>query len=119
MKVVVLWSDALLFLLLALVFAGGWWSRRQAHLRDAWQKVGASGTAMAAATVLAAFLVIGVLDSLHYRERLPDTGKGPGGLLERGALGARRAAAAAEVAHREDLLGAAGDAPVRQGIAGR
>jgi peptide/nickel transport system permease protein len=78
MKVVVLWSDALLFLLLALVVAGGWWSRRQAHLRDAWQKVGASATAMAAATVLAAFLVIGVLDSLHYRERLPAVGNEAG-----------------------------------------
>ncbi len=76
MKLVVLWSDALLFLLLALVVAGGVWSRRQVHLRDAWQKVGASGTAMVAATVLAAFLVVGVLDSLHYRERLPDVGKG-------------------------------------------
>ncbi|MDP2793829.1 MAG: ABC transporter permease [Sulfurisoma sp.] len=78
MKPVLLWSDALLFLLLALVFAGGWWSRRQAHLRDAWQKVGAGGTAMAAATVLAAFLVVGVLDSVHYRERLPDAGNEPG-----------------------------------------
>lgn len=77
MKPVILWSDALLFLLLALVFAGGWWSRRQAHLRDAWRKVGASGTAMAATTVLAAFLLVGVLDSLHYRERLPDVGGVP------------------------------------------
>jgi peptide/nickel transport system permease protein len=76
MKPVLLWSDALLFLLLALIVAGSWWSRRQEHLKEAWRKVGASGTAMAAATVLAAFLVIGVLDSLHYRERLPDAGKG-------------------------------------------
>ena len=71
MKLVILWSDALLFLLLALVFAGGWWSRQQAHLRDAWRKVGADGTAMAAGTVLAAFLLVGVLDSLHYRMALP------------------------------------------------
>jgi len=75
MKAVILWSDALLFLLLALVLIGGWWSRRQDHLRDAWRKVGADNTAMAAATVLAAFLVVGVLDSLHYRERLPDSAK--------------------------------------------
>ncbi|MBU0753265.1 MAG: ABC transporter permease [Gammaproteobacteria bacterium] len=79
MKVVILWSDALLFLLLALVFIGGWWSRRQAHLRDAWRKVGASATAMAATTVLATFLLVGVLDSLHYRERLPDVGGVPAG----------------------------------------
>jgi peptide/nickel transport system permease protein len=78
MKPVLLWSDALLFLLLALVFAGAWWSRRQAHLKDAWRKVGASGTAMAAATVLAAFIVVGVLDSLHFRERLPAVGNEAG-----------------------------------------
>jgi peptide/nickel transport system permease protein len=74
MKVVVLWSDALLFLLLALVVAGGWWSRKQDHLREAWRKVGADATAMAAATVLAAFVVVGVLDSLHYRPALPAKG---------------------------------------------
>jgi peptide/nickel transport system permease protein len=78
MKPVLLWSDALLFLLLGLIVAGAWWSRRQEHLKDAWRKVGASGTAMAAATVLAAFLVIGVLDSLHYRERLPAVGNESG-----------------------------------------
>jgi len=77
MKVVVLWSDALLFLLLALVVAGGWWSRRQDHLREAWRKVGASTTAMSAATVLAAFVAVGVLDSLHYRPALPAKGDGP------------------------------------------
>jgi peptide/nickel transport system permease protein len=33
---------------------------------------------MAAATVLAAFVVVGVLDSLHYRERLPDAGNAAG-----------------------------------------
>jgi peptide/nickel transport system permease protein len=62
MRPVLLWSDALLFLLLALVFAGAWWSRRQEHLKDAWRKVGASGVAMAAATVLTVFLVMWVLD---------------------------------------------------------
>ncbi|RLJ65359.1 ABC transporter permease [Sulfurisoma sediminicola] len=77
MKIVPLWSDALLILLLALVVAGAWWSRKQAHLKDAWRKVGASGTAMAAATVLAAFVVVGVLDSLHYRPALPAKGDGP------------------------------------------
>jgi peptide/nickel transport system permease protein len=77
MKPVLLWSDALLFLLLALVVAGGWWSRRQLHLREAWKKVGADATAMAAATILAAFVAIGVLDSLHYRQALPAKGNGP------------------------------------------
>jgi peptide/nickel transport system permease protein len=78
MKLVVLWSDALLFLLLGLVVAGGWWSRRLEHLREAWRRVGADATAMAAATVLAAFVVVGVLDSLHYRERLPEAGNAVG-----------------------------------------
>ncbi|MBI4985295.1 MAG: ABC transporter permease [Rhodocyclales bacterium] len=69
-KFVLLWSDALFFALLALSAAGLWWARGQDHLRQAWRRVAASRVGMAAATLLAAFLVVGVLDSLHYRPRL-------------------------------------------------
>jgi peptide/nickel transport system permease protein len=46
------------------------WARREDNLRAAWGRVLRNGVAMAAATVLAAFVVIGLLDSLHYRARL-------------------------------------------------
>jgi peptide/nickel transport system permease protein len=67
---VVLWSDALLFALLILMTGWVWTSRRREATRKAWARVGRSDIAMAAATVLSAFVLLGVLDSLHYRARL-------------------------------------------------
>lgn len=73
-KPVLLWTDALLWLLVFGALVGGAWATRQPYLRSAWRKVGESGVAMGALTVLAAFLVVGLLDSLHYQPRLPDNG---------------------------------------------
>ncbi|MDP2136129.1 MAG: ABC transporter permease [Sulfuritalea sp.] len=67
---VLLWSDALLFVLIAVIVALVFWARRQDALRAAWGRVLNDGVAMSAATVLAAFVVIGLLDSLHYRPQL-------------------------------------------------
>jgi peptide/nickel transport system permease protein len=69
-QVVVLWSDALLFVLIAAIIGLMLWARRQDALRAAWGRVARDGMAMSAATVLAAFVVVGLLDSLHYRARL-------------------------------------------------
>ncbi|MDK9725055.1 MAG: ABC transporter permease [Sterolibacteriaceae bacterium MAG5] len=71
-KPVLLWSDALFFALLAVCAGGLWWARRQDHLRQAWLRVAASRSGMASAAVLAAFVLVALLDSLHYRPRLPD-----------------------------------------------
>ncbi|MBK7767812.1 MAG: ABC transporter permease [Sulfuritalea sp.] len=68
---VLLWSDALLFVLIAVIVALMLWARRQDALRAAWARVARDGVAMAAATVLAVFILIGLLDSLHYRALLP------------------------------------------------
>ncbi|MDP1651972.1 MAG: ABC transporter permease [Rhodocyclaceae bacterium] len=70
-KFVLLWSDALFFLLVAVTLAGGIWASRVEHLRLAWRRVGCSRVGMAAATLLVAFVLVALLDSLHYRERLP------------------------------------------------
>jgi peptide/nickel transport system permease protein len=64
---VILWTDALVFVLLAAVAALVWHVRRHEHLAAPWRKVARSPSGMAAATVLAAFVVIGLADSLHYR----------------------------------------------------
>ncbi len=72
-QAVVLWTDALVFLLLAVVAGLVWTIRRQEHLRAPWGAVAQRPMAMAAALVLAVFVAIGLLDSLHYRERLPDS----------------------------------------------
>jgi peptide/nickel transport system permease protein len=70
---VILWTDALIFALLAAVLALVWTIRRHEHLRAPWAAVAKRPMAMGAALVLAVFVVIGLLDSLHYRERLADS----------------------------------------------
>ena len=67
---VVLWSDALIWLLFVAAIAFGWLSARNPLWRTAWQRVGRSRAGMASATVLLAFVAVGLLDSLHYRPRL-------------------------------------------------
>jgi peptide/nickel transport system permease protein len=67
---VLLWSDVLLFLLIGAIVALALWARRQEALRAAWARVARDGMAMASATVLGAFVLVGLLDSLHYRARL-------------------------------------------------
>ncbi len=70
----VLWTDLLLFGLIGCIALAAWGARRSEPMRDAWRRVGESGVGMTALTVLAFFLLIGVLDSLHYRERLAPAG---------------------------------------------
>jgi peptide/nickel transport system permease protein len=70
-KPVVLWTDALIFLLVAAVCALAWQMRRREHLREPWRKVARSPMGMVSAVVLAVFVAIGLLDSLHFRPRLP------------------------------------------------
>jgi peptide/nickel transport system permease protein len=67
---VLLWTDALFFVLLALGVATVVFVRRSEPLIAAWRKVGSRATGMAAATILLAFLALGALDSLHYRPQL-------------------------------------------------
>lgn len=67
---VILWSDALVWLLLASGVALGVLIARSPPLRAAWGRVGANRIGMASATVLLAFMAIGLLDSLHYRVAL-------------------------------------------------
>jgi peptide/nickel transport system permease protein len=69
---VLLWSDTLLWLLTFSVVALFAYSARAAHVRRAWARLGKNAVATGAATLLAAFLLVGLLDSLHYRLRLPD-----------------------------------------------
>jgi ABC-type dipeptide/oligopeptide/nickel transport system permease subunit len=75
-KPVLLWSDALFFLLIAAAVAGGLWAARVEHLRLAWRRVGQSRVGMGAAAVLAVFFAIGAVDSLHYRPQLPVSPQG-------------------------------------------
>jgi len=67
---VLLWSDLLIWLLVLAGVASAWLSARKPMLRSAWRRVAGNRAGMASATVLAAYLVVGLLDSLHYRPRL-------------------------------------------------
>lgn len=67
---VILWTDALVFLLLVAVGALVAYVRRHEHLRQSWRRVGRSPAGMVGAVLLAFFVVVGILDSLHFRTRL-------------------------------------------------
>jgi peptide/nickel transport system permease protein len=73
---VILWTDALVFLLVAAIAAYVVYARRQPHLRRPWSRVTQSASGMSALVVLVAFIAIGLLDSLHYRPALQRSGPG-------------------------------------------
>jgi len=70
---VILWTDALIFALLGVVLALVWFIRRHPHLRAPWRSVARRPMTVGAALVLVVFVFIGLLDSLHYREKLSDS----------------------------------------------
>ena len=67
---IILWTDALVFLLIGCAIAAGFYVSRREYLLTSWRRVGESRAGMAALTVLAVYILIGLLDSLHYRPRL-------------------------------------------------
>ncbi len=71
---VLFWTDALIFLLLALTIAFVFYARRYEHLRAPWRQVGRSGVAMGSMVVLGFFLSVTILDSLHFRPPLQSAG---------------------------------------------
>jgi peptide/nickel transport system permease protein len=72
-KIVILWTDAILFLLIAIVVAFCIYARARPHLSQPWRYVVRSKQGMAALVFLIFFLIVGVLDSLHFRPRLAVT----------------------------------------------
>src|SRR3954466_4799231 len=63
-------TDVLLWLLIAAVAGYGWYCSRRPHLALPWQRVFRSKAAVACSVLLGFFVIIGVLDSLHFRVRL-------------------------------------------------
>jgi peptide/nickel transport system permease protein len=70
---VVLATDLLLWLLVAGALGYFLYCRRHAHLAAPWRRVLQSREALASLVVLAAFAIVGLADSLHFRPRLPGT----------------------------------------------
>lgn len=76
MKIVVLWTDAVMFIVLAAVIGYAFKVARTPHLAATWRKAFMRPSGAAAATLLGFFLVIGLLDSMHYRPELSNAGGG-------------------------------------------
>jgi len=70
-KPVILWTDALVFLLVFIVIAFAMYARRHEHLRAPWRDVVQRRIAVASLVVLAFYTMAGLLDSMHYRKALP------------------------------------------------
>jgi peptide/nickel transport system permease protein len=64
---VVLYTDALLWLLVLGLGGYAWYCARRAHLAAPWRRVFQSRAAVASAVVLAIFVAVGLADSLHFR----------------------------------------------------
>ncbi len=67
-------TDILIFALLLMVVLFVWYARKHEHLRVPWRQVSRNKLAMSAAVVLLVYIMIGLLDSLHFHPRL-DGGK--------------------------------------------
>lgn len=63
-------TDALIFLLLLLIIAYACYARRHEHLKAPWRNVARRPLALAAAVVLAFYVAVGLLDSVHFHPEL-------------------------------------------------
>lgn len=75
-KPVLLWTDALIWLLVAVVWFYVWRVGKHEHLRAPWRKVARSRIGVVSAVVLAAYVAVGLTDSLHFRLALPQAKPG-------------------------------------------
>lgn len=73
---VILWTDWLVYLLIVVIIASALYIRSKEHLLAPWRRVVHSASGMVGLTVLLAFVVVGLLDSAHFRARLPSAGAG-------------------------------------------
>jgi peptide/nickel transport system permease protein len=74
MMPVLLWTDALIFLLTAVVIVFIFYARSKPHLRAPWHRVLTGRIAAASMVILLAFVAVGLLDSMHFRLPLENNG---------------------------------------------
>jgi peptide/nickel transport system permease protein len=70
-KFVFLWTDFVLWLVVAGVVLYVWRARGQPNVRATWMHVARDAPAMCAAVVLIVLITVALLDSVHFRPRLP------------------------------------------------
>ena len=66
-----LWTDVLVWLLVAVFVLLGWRSMRSVQTRRMWQRIFHSSVAMASAVVLLFYLLFALLDSVHFKVNTP------------------------------------------------
>jgi len=69
-KFVLLWTDALIFLLVLTVSSYAVYAQSKAHLIEPWRYVLRRPLAMSALVILLTYVFIGLLDSIHFRTAL-------------------------------------------------
>ncbi len=74
LKPVLLWTDALVFLLVTVITVFALHARRHEHLRAPWRRVCASRMGMVSLVIILCYVVVGLLDSVHFREPLKQQG---------------------------------------------
>lgn len=70
MKPVILWSDALIYLLVIALATFFYRLRQDPQTRERWAEVFSSKLGMVTFTVIAAYVAVALLDSLHFRRAL-------------------------------------------------
>src|SRR5690349_10132457 len=79
MKLVILWTDVAVWMLLACGVAYAWAVTRSPNLRASWGRVFRDAPALCAAIVLVLCLAVTLADSVHYRLALPPRAGAPAG----------------------------------------
>ena len=69
-KFLPLWTDILIYVLVIAIAWFGIQARQKEHLRAPWRHVLQRPLAMSALVILMCYVVIGLLDSIHFREAL-------------------------------------------------
>ncbi len=74
MNFVLLKTDALFFVLVIVALTYAYYAREREHLRAPWRQVSRQPLGMSAAVVLATYVFVAVLDSIHFHPELPAIG---------------------------------------------
>jgi len=72
MKLVLLWTDILVWALVVVLLIWAWVILRSPQIKKTWHTIFKSGIAMASSVVLLFYLFFTLLDSIHLRLALPD-----------------------------------------------
>lgn len=64
---IILWTDALIFILILVMLGLAFYLRGKEHIKRPLQKISRSKVGMVSLTVLIAFILIGLLDSVHFK----------------------------------------------------